>query len=175
MKTGKLLIVTCMIIYSSCSSGKKIKEYVVKIDSLSLAFESKAKVYQSIDTILLLANLREMERQFDKLDTVAINSLSALNAYSKVRQSYNLFLVENRVVLNEIEFSKKQVQDLKFDIQNNLVSNSEAQKYISQEMTAINDLSQKMGLYHKEIKQQMHNFELNYPIIEHLIDSLAKN
>ena len=176
MKIGWSMILACILFLNSCSSGRIIKEYTAKIDSLTFALESNSFEYFKIDTIQIIAKLHEMEQQTELLDSLNVNhSLPTLLEYNNMQQSFNFFLRENAEILDEVEFSKKQLFDLKFDVENKLIENNEAKLYFELELDAVADLQRKMDLYSQKIQMQFHNLELINPKIDNLIDSLSNN
>lgn len=176
MKTILPIVITGFIFLASCSTGHKMSSYIAKIDSLAVVLEKDAAIYNSIDTTLVITNFANMNIQLETLDSLTdISTFPDAIAYTYLRQSYKLFLMENPLIIKEIGLAKDQLIDLKYDAENKLISNTELQIYIEQESKALTALQNRMELFQKRINSQLKNYELLNPKIEFLLDSLSQN
>jgi hypothetical protein len=176
MKICLTILVAAVIGLASCTPGKERIAYIAKIDSLSAVLAKDNKAFQSIDTALIFSKIKKIDKQlavFDSIDSVSL--ISEKGNYSELRNSFNLFLEENPQIIEEAQTCKNQLDNLKFDAENNLVNVEKLKQYYNQESNALTLLQDKMGLFQKKINLQLNNYELLNPKIEYLLDSLTKN
>ena len=176
MKFNLSIIAAGIIALASCSTGQKMISYIDKIDSLSLALENETRMYENIDSNLIISYISKMDFQMDTLDSLTnISENQKIVAYTYLRKSMKMYLVENPQILEEIEFTKKQLTDLKYDAENKLIGEKEQQLYFEKENESVKALLEKMKMYHQKINSQIRNYELLNPTIDYLIDSLKLN
>jgi hypothetical protein len=176
MKNSLTILVAAVLVFASCSPGKERLAYINKIDSLSAVLAIDAKAFQSIDTALIFSKIKKIDKQlsiFDSIDSVSL--IPEKSNYSELRNSFNLFLKESPQIIEEAQTCKNQLDNLKFDAENNLVNVEKLKQYYNQESNALTLLQDKMGLFQKKINLQLNNYELLNPKIEYLLDSLTKN
>lgn len=176
MKISLTILVAGILVFASCSPGKERIAYIAKIDSLSTILEKDAKAFQSIDTALIFSNIKNIYEQlavFDSIDSAL--TIPEKGKYLELRNSFILFLEESPQIINEANTCKSQLDNLKFDAENNLVNDEKLKQYYNQESNALTDLQDKMGLFQKKINLQLNNYELLNTKIGLILDSLAKN
>jgi hypothetical protein len=176
MKISLTILVAGILVFASCSPDKERLAYINKIDSLLVVLANDDSTFQSIDTTLISFKIKNMESQLAVFNL--IDSLSQIPEhanYSELRHSLRLFLKESPQIVEEAKTCKSQLDNLKFDAENNLVNDEKLKQYFWQESKALSDLQNKMDLFNKKINLQSKNYDLLNPKIELLLDSLTKD
>ncbi|HEY9113126.1 MAG TPA: hypothetical protein VIN10_00410 [Bacteroidales bacterium] len=176
IQTKLSILVAGIMVLSSCSQEKKRPDYLTKIDSLTTVLANDASAFQTIDTTLISSKIKNIESQLANLDLIdsSLRIPERIN-YSEISKSFKLFLEENNQIIEEINFSKKQLSNLRIDTENELLNSDDLKLYFEQECEAVAILQHKMELYQKKINSQLDNYEVFNSKIGYLLDSLSKN
>ncbi len=139
-----LYIFLLYVVFTSC--GKE-NEHTQKINSLLILIDSCEKVYQQIDTGFIKQSsqqVKDLTTQYKQIITDSLDKSMILKTQSMnvLNTSLSRFMKSYLSGLNEFEYSRKQLEDLKKDIQNHVIVSEDIVKYLKTEEDAILKLKQ---------------------------------
>lgn len=138
MRSFLLLIVTC--IFFSCSSNKeKMLPVVSELETeLKHSDSLYVKLTKNPDDSLLAEIGHTLNRVKSVLaDTMSPETEKMLEDYLEIESSLQDYSGNIDSLKKEIEYSKKQVESLKADVQNSSISYPEFEKHAEREMEAL--------------------------------------
>ena len=166
------LLALLIISITSCQT-KTNKLQVSRVDSISYRMEETAKVYFEIDTVKIdsfysivlfnLNKLSEIENQENQ---------ELLMDYGTLKKGFKEFIKRKPYTLEELEFCRKQINDLREDAENGLLSDEDFELYLKHEANASQSLRVQMSYYQARIASQVKKFEQLNPQIDSLINNL---
>ena len=164
-----LLLAVLMISLASCQT-KTNNLQVSRVDSISFRMEETAKVYFEIDTIkidsfysIVLFNLNRL----GKMETQGNTEL--LMNYGTLKKGFKEFIKRRPYTLEELEFCRKQINDLREDAENGLLSDEDFELFLKHEANASQSLRVQMSYYQARISAQAKKFEQLNPRIDSLM------
>ena len=97
-----------------------------------------------------------------------------INDYSYIKKSYKTILREYPLAMEELQYCRNQLTDLKHDIEHGHLDEQMIKTYFSHEEDAISLLKYKMEKLSEMAEKQTERFGQLNPQIELMIDSLLK-
>lgn len=175
-KMSLKLILPLLLIFGFLSCQTRInKERIIKVDSVSLRMEQVAKVFLEIDTAKVTKDYYTILSNIDKVNSLGTsNNQDLFIQYGTLKKSFKEFVKKSPYTFKELEECRLQLKNLKQDIENNKITDSEFELYLKQEADASQNIRVQMSYYHERINSQIIIFEKLNPEIEILIDSLSK-
>jgi hypothetical protein len=164
-----------LLFFFTACSNKKIEQQVVKIDSL-------AKVMDSVDIKLKQINRDTIMNRYHTyqitLDTVSKHfkevkndvSFKYICAYQEVRKPFKTMSYNYDIYKAEIDSSVKQLNDLRHDIKEKLISDKEFQTFFKNECNSVNAIYFKVSKNVENVARQMKNFDTVHPFLIKLIN-----
>ncbi|MEI6852726.1 MAG: hypothetical protein WCL06_07765 [Bacteroidota bacterium] len=168
-----LLLLLLLII--SCN-GKKVEKQIAKIDSL-------AKIMDSVDQKLKLINHDTIVNRYHTyqitLDTLSKHfkevktdvSFKYLCAYQEVRKPFKTMSFSYGVYKTEIDSTIKQLNDLKHDVKEKLISDKEFETFFMNECNSVNAVFCKVSKNVDNVLLQMKNYDTVHPYLTKLINN----
>jgi hypothetical protein len=172
---AKIGLVLLLLTTVSCVNSKFYETYSEKVDSLNATLEASASSFEQIDTASISDQNRRIKQDLDSLGSLDGMLVSAtINDYSYIKKSYKTFLREYPLALEELQYCRKQLADLKHDIEHRHLEEDDIKSYFSHEEEAVGLLKQKMEILGKSANRGIERFDRLHPEITLLIDSLSK-
>jgi valyl-tRNA synthetase len=84
------------------------------------------------------------------------------------------FSSEQSKIKKELKFSRKQLDSLKFDIQNESIEKKEMKEYIESESDAVAEIVQTIKITNENTKTELNRFDTLNPKIEIIIKKIKK-
>ena len=138
---------------ASCTSPHQ--GYINQVDSLNVLVDSSEKMFLSIDTSLVYGNLRTAESNFQEVsayyDTLTREIAFLLDEYYSYKKAYKKWGGKIKPFYDEFEVVRMQLEDLKTDLEKDLIPQEKIDEYYEHEMLHIHDMmeivvSMKTGL-----------------------------
>ncbi len=176
MRLGKEYIGILSLLLFAIGCGPSISEEKLnQIGELETILDSSEARVLSIDTALAkqLADTFELKLyffQYKLKDTLPREEATFIDTWYGMRKTVRKYSRNVDLILNEINISKKQMQDLRFDAENGLLDEKQFDDYISLERNNV----EKVGYAADDL---MNRFEKVYPLIQKKlprVDSLIK-
>jgi hypothetical protein len=171
-KIGLLFLLVATL---SCVNYKFYEAYAEKVDSLQATLEASATSFEQIDTTTIAFQNSQIKQNLDSLSSLGEEIVSAtVNDYYYIEKSYKTFLREYPLAMEELQFCRQQLTNLKHDIEHRYLDEELIKSYFSHEEEAVGLLKQKMEILGKTANRQMETFDRVNPRIDLMIDSLSK-
>lgn len=176
MKYVVFMSVSLMLALSSCNNQVE-KERLSKIDSLGTHLNHVREVVTAVDSALIVRRLDEMnhtgEWLLDNLtDTLDRQTGLVVGDYLRCQKFYRKSMDRYKLVRNELEYSEKQLQNLRTDVKNSFYSEEEFKGYFETEATSVerlvNATDELEGTY-EAVNQQYQKFK---PSVTEILDSI---
>ena len=166
------LLAFFILSFASCQTNDdKLK--VLRVEGISYKMEETAKVYFEIDTLkidslysVILFNLERLGKLGYQDDHKLIMD------YATLKKGFKEFIKRRPYTIEELEFCRNQIEDLREDAENGLLSDEDFELYLKHESNASQSLRVQMSYYESRIAAQVKKFELLNPQINSLVDSL---
>ena len=173
MRIFPLLIITIALLLFSCQNKPDTKTYLSRIDSLEIFLEESASVYESIDTAMIRNQLAVIEEQIEQLKTFDnIDIVKPVTSYRIIKSAYGDFLKASPAVKIELSYTRSQLTDLRYDVENNQLSEEIATMYFDQEQQSVRVIKLKMDYYSNLVKSNSANYLALNTELNKLTDSL---
>lgn len=145
-----LVVFTIVVTFSSCKFYSS-DNYIQKVDSLSIKLEEASSRYYSSnkDEIKLIydtltSDIKVFKESLDKMPEDS-TLLADFNIYSDLyRDTRNIFKLK---IEKELKYSKKQLEDIKIDIESKALDSEQIEEYIYSEEQAIDILYSDINLF----------------------------
>ncbi len=167
------IILVCSMLLFSCSNEKRAKQ-ISKIDSLY-------KVLDTVDIKLKQINIDSVKNRYRLYkvtnDTVSKHfpevrtdeSWKYICAFQNVRKPFKNMSLSYDFFRAELQLSKKQLEDLKHDVEKKLLKGKDFDKFFTDEYRSVNDLQAKIMNNVNQVNAQMKNFDTVQPYLMNLI------
>ena len=172
--TGIILLAFIPLSICSCDNIN-IKKELKAIDSLNQVIGKADIKIKDIDVEKVkkcqeevIANLNIIEEYYQ--DTLPRELIKLLSDYNSIKKPLKRFLDNKEYYDKEIVYSKKQLQNLKQDIEKRLITKEQFQEYYSTEMKAVSDLERDINLYVNTAKTKIDWFNSTNPKIREVIE-----
>lgn len=175
MKKVQAILFVTLFVFASCTEGQFFKTYSTKIDSLKNTLEASASSYETIDTILIASQYLTIRQNLDSLVIFPEVTLdSNVVKYGYLKKKYKTFLRDHPLTIQELNYSRAQLADLKHDFNKRNLDIESAKTYYQTEEEAVVYIKKRMDAYQALIRESMHTFNSVQPDIVFLLDSLSK-
>lgn len=175
MKKVQAFVFLLLLVFGSCSNRQFYETYSAKIDSLENTLEASASSYETIDTALISAQYSTIRQN---LDTLVIFPKATLDTnvvkFRHLQKKYKTFLRDHPLTIQEVNYCRKQLTDLKHDFEKRNVKPETAKEYYKSEEEAVDFIKKRMDAYQALIRESMERFDSLHPEIVVLLDSLSK-
>lgn len=146
---------------------------VSRVDSISFRMEETAKVYYEIDTLKIDSFYTIVLFNFNRLGKMKIQeSNELLLNYGTLKKGFKEFIKRRPYTLEELEFCRKQINDLREDAENGLLTDEDFELFLKHEANASQSLRVQMSYYQARIAAQVKKFEQLNPRIDSLVNTL---
>ncbi len=173
MRLFPLLIITIALLLFSCQNKPDTKTYLSRIDSLIINLEKSASNYNSIDTAMIRSQLAITEEQIELLKPFDnIDIVKPVTSYRIIKNAFEDYLKASPALKIELSYTRSQLADLRYDIENNQLSEEIAFMYFDQEQQSVRVIKLKMDYYSNLVKSNSANYLTLNTELNKLTDSL---
>lgn len=158
---------------SSCTSeSDKLK--VSQIEVISSRLEAVVTLYSEIDINKVDTSYKTLLFNIYEINSLKINPEDKLIFdYGILKKGFKEFIKSHDITLKELENCRNQINTLKEDVSNGLLSDEEFELYLKHEGNASQSLRVRMTYYHNRISSIMEKFDSLNPQVEIIIDSVS--
>ena len=144
MKKIIFLLIVLPLVFYSCNHKTHPKK-VARIDSLFKVVDSVEKKLGEVDTI----NIKKVYKEYlDNLGLISMyfnnkkddSTWSTITAYGVINSPLKSFVKVYSSLYKEIKYSRKQLDSLKYDIENDNLEKEKIDSYTNNECNAVNTL-----------------------------------
>ena len=137
-------ILSALLLMSSCNTTNYPNE-INTVDSLLMRIDTAQKVYAKIDTTNIREEGEVFKRKFNYLtafyqqspDTISREAAFLVADYRTLRKPYAQFFDKYHTYGAELAFSEKQLVDLRFDLEHNLLDTNFVTRMVYSEKEAV--------------------------------------
>jgi len=177
----KLIFVTLILplCFLACKSGKHAKE-VKTIDSLYTVIDTIEKNLNSADTIKVKDVFEEYMKNIGQIrdcfnDKKGDTTWKIITPYGIIKKPLKNFLNDYSSLYEEIRYSRKQLDNLKADIEGGNIQKDTILEYTENEVISVNRLKQIVNFSVDGVQKNLKLFDYLNPKLIHLIKQLKKD
>ena len=157
-----LLILIPIILLLSCAISEKERKYIDEISKLEHMLDSSANRYYAIDTTQLFKAYERINNNLSRLNQLDTLVNDSVKTYAAMQKMFKRHIREHALIMDEIGYSKNQLQTLKKDIRNSKIMLEQMENYYHVEEEAVGFLIHKLNFNAQNISYQLASFsELN--------------
>lgn len=180
MKTATAIgILSALLLMSSCNTTNYPNE-IKTVDSLLMRIDTAQKIYAKIDTTNVREEGEVFKRKFNYLtafyqqspDTITREAAFLVADYRTLRKPYAQFIDRYRTYGEELAFSQKQLVDLRFDLEHNLLDTNFVNRMIHSETEAVESVVTQIKSLSIGKDMMVERSEKLDPVIDSLINAL---
>ena len=161
-----ILLATIML---SCSNNSN-KQYILSIDSLSTTLENTVIKQLKIDSFAIVEIRKEVEDNCSNINYKNDNlNNKVIIQYNQIVSSLDQILRMNIQLKKDIANSRTQINNLLYDIKNNLVDTTLLAKYIKDEKITVNSIVDRMNYNYERVMAETSRYDSLNPLIENII------
>ncbi len=171
-----VVIILFFFFLSGCVKVEFYRNYSLKVDSLSHVVEEMAGTYGSLDSSGIVNAYDSLERYLDSLSRFPDTTLDSLaNSYRYLEKGYKTFWRDHPLILSELQYTRDQLHDLKYDIEHYQLDKGLIKGYYAEEAGSVKKLKDRIDLNMMDIQIQLQQYREITPQIIYLLDSLNMN
>lgn len=168
------LLAAMIIAFSSCQNPEQ-KARLEKIDSLDTKLDSIETAINSLDSAKVAKRFNRVQENAGRLDSVtsgeADSALMAAN--EKTEETFRRYLSNIERLKQELSYSYEQLDSLRFDVENELLTQNDFKNYFDDESSAVNYLKDKSFYIVNTTKRKMNSFDSLQTEVERYIKEQA--
>jgi len=175
---GILPLSFLIVLFITCNNPDRSSE-IAKIDSLYTVLDTIAVNLKEVDTAGIKTrnteywdNINEIKKNYN--GTPGDTAWTIVTQYGGIKKTFKKFLFNYHFWEKEIAFSKEQLDSLKYDVENNLITKEDFKKYFKGEEEAVNSLNQDIFFSIKNVDIYSGVFDTLNPKIIKVIETLKK-
>jgi hypothetical protein len=173
-----ILALSVILFFVECKNNKYQKE-IAKIDSLKTVLNKVEKKLTEIDTNVVHEKYKKYK---ENMNVISVNysynkkdlGWNTICQYGKIEKPLRDFSSEQGDIKKELKFSRKQLDSLKFDIQNGNIEKKEMSEFIESESDAVAEIVQTIKITNENTKTELNRFDTLNPKIEIIIKKIKK-
>jgi len=185
------IFVIILFVFTGCKDYSKFyQEQLGQIDSLLVVIDDKEKTINEVDTSRIRAMIKNVEKNkaiyknSNFTDTVSgLDFYAKLHQYESIGKSYAKLNKERGHFKEGLKYNQSRLEDLKYDIENNLLNDSVAQSkslskkeladfYINQEKQDVNTLLSKIENKINRLQGSMNIYDSLNLEIENFVEDI---
>jgi hypothetical protein len=176
MKKTFIYALTLLLFYSLIScSNKNVEKKLSKIDSLIKIIDSVSYNLKQINPDTIMKRWHTYQITMDTVskhfkDVRNDESWNYICAYNSVRKPFKTMALEYGSYRADIDSSLKQLDDLKHDVKEKLLTNENFDLYYANECKSANTICAKVSHNIASVNRQMKNFDTVHPYLIKLIN-----
>jgi len=158
-----------VIILFSCNN-KSNRQYILSIDSLTAKLENAVKNYSTIDSLALVEISEKVKYNCSKIDYQNENiNNRVIIPYSRINKAIKIIFKTDIQIKRDLAICKMQINNLLYDINNNLMDTSLIKPSVKNEKKSVNTIVDKMNYNYERVISETSTYDSLNPIIEKLI------
>lgn len=159
MRYYYIIIFVVEIALLSCTNISDTKKHLTLIDSLKIKLEKSATEFEQTDTVPIHNALIEIEEQINHLNKQSnININKTVISSGIIKTAFEDFLNAKPEILDELKYTRSQLNDLEYDIKKHQLNEDLANQYLEQEKQSVFVLVLKMDYYRKLVESNQQNY-----------------
>ncbi|MCB9224425.1 MAG: hypothetical protein R2780_06165 [Crocinitomicaceae bacterium] len=172
------LLALVLSLFSACSPSSKYKAEIAQIDSCLTMLDSLEEVFNGIefDSLTLMVNhVKANEDSIHKYyypDTLSREIGMRMTECKGIRKQLQNREVQKETFTNEFPATRKQLNNLKSDITNGVLSEEKVKQYVEVEVNAFNDLNLAFTNFYEMQELQKLFYYSAVPVIDALIEQI---
>ncbi len=173
-----LLVALTTVATTACNPATKYKTEITEIDSCLTVVDSLQTMYDEIpfDSLDLMyshvVNNEDVVRELYMVDTVNQDVARKLNDAKSVRKAFKAVSVEQSEFKTELQTSKMQLETLKKDIKEGVLTEEQIKQYLGQEKKALSSLELSLrGFYELQNREKSRYYKV-VPAVDEFVDQL---
>lgn len=174
----KKIILICFVVYFSVIACKPlyIKQGIVSIDSLATRLNETRIAISSLDTFAIQQKYSQYSESIKRIKNFPDDNFNSeewkiLGQYGQIRKPLKNFTLGMKGFYTEAEYSTRQLENLKFDLKNKLLSPEIFEEYFKKEKDAVQNFISQFQILHEEAVSQLNSFDTLYPKVLVIIDN----
>ncbi len=166
MKPFTISVIFVLFVFISCTNSNN-KFFVEQINSLEVGLNNAYSNYNKFDSleVSLIRNKVKINCRMVSVDDSAIIS-KTLITYGHIDKSMKQIIRMNHRIMEDYSFSKSQLEDLKYDISNDHISDTIFKQYFEEEKKIVMSIIERMEYNTSRIITETNRFDSLNPIIE---------
>ena len=172
MKRYLILLIITSLSFNACKNA--FEKEAGQIDSLMAIVKDTENALLSVDTSRVFSTTRQMQKDIADINSVADTldketAFKLADYYSSKKQLYQL--TSNYATYNtKINLAKKQLNDLKQDLNNGLITKEKFSDYYRTEQMAVVELNNEINRAINGLEVRLQKMELNRAEIADIIE-----
>lgn len=176
MKYYILLLLTPLMLFACENAYQK---EIGEVESLESIVNETEKMLFSIDTSVVYKTKRQVGEDLAQLqsfgDTLDRETAFKLGDYFAGKKQLNRFTDNYQIFVQQIEFSKKQLVDLKQDLNNGLITKEKFHEYYMAEQSSVMDLNGRVNKSVGGLDKVIERLNAERDDIIQVLESLKEN
>lgn len=173
------LALISIVAFSSCNSAVK-KKQIAKIDSLITIIDTTGSKLKTINKDTVTKKFEAYKKTNEKVAEHYQKyrneeNWSYLCNYQNVRKPFKTMVLNYNSFNAELKSAREQLENLKHDVQEGLISKEEFNNFIILEAKNTHEISFKINKQVESVLGQYKNFDTIQPYLLKLIDSYTEN
>jgi len=175
-----ILMALVLLGCSGCIHVEYYQEYSLKVDSLSQELDKAAEHYLSLDTSMIRLQSDSLKRVLaatwplqDSLRDTILDSLMQVG--DRLNDVYETFWLDHPLILHEIRYTRKQLDDLAYDLDNYELEKEAIGTFFDTEKESVIKLTNRMERNMTLIQLNIQRFSDHMPELRYYTDSLQAN
>ncbi len=172
MKNFLIVLITSITLFSCGNANQK---EIAEVDGLLTLIEETEKSLLSIDTARVFATQRQMEIDFKEYtqftDTITREEVFRVDEIVGSKKKFNRTTKNYIAFLDNVNYSKEQLGNLKTDLKNGLIKKEQFLIYFESEKSAFNGLTKKIEKSIGDFEVAIAKYELERPEFLQLIEN----
>lgn len=176
MRKFTLVLVGMIIVFSSCKN--EMSKEIGEVDGLITMVNEIEKTVLSVDTAKAFQTKRQISKDLELIenigDTLDKEDAFILDDYYSGKKRLYRFHENYEDFINQIDYAKNQLKNLKQDLNNGKVTKEKYKEYYMLEHGSILELNSKVNKSVGGIEEAMQKMELKRPEILELFEELKQ-
>jgi len=158
-----------VIILFSCNN-KSNQQYILSVDNLATKLENAAKNYSTIDSIALVEISEKVKYNCSEIDYQSedINN-RVIITYGQINKAIEQIFKTDIQIKKDLKIRARQINDLLYDINNNLMDTGLIKPAIKNEKESIKNIIDRMNYNYERVISEKNTYDSLNPLIEKLI------
>ena len=169
-------IILLFFLTDGCKPGEDHRQEILQLDSALNALASYETKFLATDTSLMQAKAQRADSSLQRIGTDTLKrsrALSVMNAFEQVTYLKNL--IDNHAFMTRaLSEERKQLLDLKHDLDADLIEKNKAGEYVVKELQATKKLTEAVDRMVSKAEKAVTALDTLNQQLDHLADSLSK-
>ncbi len=166
--------VIVLLLTTSCKHKDTTQYKLAQIDSLTLILDKTELMLTELNDDSIKAMMNDTHLMHDVLSSVGKAKLKALelsdnNQLDSIDKQFKEYVEIHSKTLEEFKYSRKQLTDLKYDLEQHIVNEKKFDEYYQTENTSVNNLFNIVSSSLDKVKQNIEKYKLINPEIKKIM------